>query len=468
MHYQKKKTQIVATIGPASESVEMLEKLVNAGLNVARCNMSHGNHESHAAQIKNIRTVAEKLDVPLPVLLDLSGPKIRTGDYVTERITIETGREIIITTEEIVGDASRISVNYPKLPQEVETGTNILVDDGKKILEVMSVDGTEIRCRIVMGGELKSRRGVNVPGAHLSIATITEKDREDLAFGLQLGVDIVTLSFVRRAEDVRELRALMEKAGNIVPIIVKIETQEAIDNLDAILAEADGAMVARGDLAVEVPTEMVPLYQKEIIGKCNLLGKPVITATQMLESMIHSPVPTRAEVSDIANAINDGTDAVMLSEESALGEYPVEAVSMMSRIAETIEKHQAAVKEVKEISIQDSISKSVWHTARMIHARIIVTLTESGTTARLVSRFRPACPIIALTPNQKTLHSLALSRGVYSYEFKSAGNFDANVALVKEFIQNEKLAQEGDSVVIAAGLDFGVRGSTNMLFVLKI
>jgi pyruvate kinase len=468
MHYQKKKTQIVATIGPASESVETLEQLVKAGLNVARCNMSHGDHESHSAQIKNIRTVAEKLDVPLPILLDLSGPKIRTGDYTTERIMIETGKEIILTTEEIIGDASRISVNYPKLAEEVSVGTNILVDDGKKRLEVISVDGTEIRCRIVTGGELKSRRGVNVPGAHLSIATITDKDKEDLAFGLGIGIDMVTISFVRRPEDVRELRGLMEKAGTVVPIIVKIETQQAIDNLDAILAEADGAMVARGDLAVEVPTEMVPLYQKEIIGKCNTLGKPVITATQMLESMIHSPVPTRAEVSDIANAISEGTDAVMLSEESALGEYPVEAVAMMSRIAVTIEGHEAAEREVETASVQDSISKSVCRTAAMIHAKLIVTLTESGTTARLVSRFRPSCPIIALTPNRQTLHSLALSRGVYSYEFKSAGNFDANVALVKEFIQNEKLAQEGDSVVIAAGLDFGVRGSTNMLFVLKI
>lgn len=470
MLYAKKRAKIVATIGPVTESEEMLEKLVHSGLNVARLNMSHGDHEEHGVKIKNIRAVAKKLDAPLSILFDLSGPKIRTGNYTTERINIEAGKQITLTSEEMIGDETKMYINYPKLPQEVQPGNIILLDDGKKKLQVVSISGNEILCDILVGGELKSRRGVNVPGAYLTIDTITDKDRKDLTFGLKMGVDMVALSFVRRASDVVELRQLMEKAGSVVPIIVKLETQEAIENLDAILREADGAMVARGDLAVEVPTEMVPLYQKDIIDKCKQLGKPVIVATQMLESMIHSPVPTRAEVSDIANAINDGADAVMLSEESTLGEYPLEAVQMMTRIAGTMEWRQSELdaSTAEKVSIQDSISESVVQAARAVDAKAIVIYTETGSSAQRAARFRPSCPIIAFTPRQKTVQRLALIRGVYPELTEEVSSLDQVVDHVKKFVEENEIAQAGDKVVVTAGLQFGMPGSTNMLLVLKI
>ena len=462
-----KKTKIVATIGPASNTPEVFEKMINAGLNMARLNMSHGDHGTHTASIKVIRDVSAKLNVPIPILLDLSGPKIRTGSYTTERITIEAGKEIVLTSEEMTGDASRIYVNYAKLPQEVKAGSIILLDDGKKKLEVIETKGTEIRCKIIAGGELKSRRGVNVPGAYLSIECITEKDKKDLEFGLKAGADMVALSFVRRASDVEDLRALMKAAGRTVPIIVKIETQEAIENLQAIIDATDGVMVARGDLAVEMPTEQVPVYQKQMIAICNKLGKPVITATQMLESMIHSPVPTRAEVSDVANAIYDGTDAVMLSEESALGEYPVEAIAMMARIASAVEANRF-IAPTTAMSIQDSITASVCKTAKAIGATLIIALTETGTTARLIARFKSPYPVIALTPNESVRRQLALVHGVRPYLFPQTRSLDESIENIRKFIKDNDLAKAGDLVVIAAGIDFGVPGSTNMSFVLKV
>lgn len=461
-----KKTKIVATIGPKTESVAALTSLVKAGLNVARLNMSHGDHAEHLVKIKNIRTVEKNLGVSLPILMDLSGPKIRTGEYTTERITIIKGKKVIITTENIQGTAERFSINYPKLPQEVEKGSVIMLDDGKKKLVVEKVVGKEIHTKVVIGGELKPRRGVNIPGAYLSVSSITPKDRKDIAFGLENGVDMFALSFVRTEKDVAELKSIMKRAGNIIPVIAKIETQEAIDHLDAILEAADGAMVARGDLAIEVPTELVPVYQKRIIEKCNFLGKPAITATQMLESMIVSPVPTRAEVSDIANAIYDGTDAVMLSEESTLGSYPVEAVSIMARVARANEIPQDYRKYYNDVP--DSISRSVYKTARNVHASLIVALTESGQSARLVERFSPNVPIIALTPNKATVQNLALTSNVYPYQFPGAKSFDHALELVPEFLKKEKLAKKGDKIVMTAGVPFGVKGSTNMVVVLTI
>lgn len=467
MPLQNKKTKIVATIGPATESQDMLTKLINAGMNVARLNMSHGDHAEHGGRVKNIRAVSEKLGIPVAILQDLSGPKIRTGSYTTERITIENGQEIILTSEEVVGDATRIYINYPKLPQEVKKDSVIMLDDGKKKLVVERVEGTEIHCRVVAGGELKPRRGVNVPGAYLSISSITDKDLEDLKFGIEQGVDLIALSFVRRADDVRKLRGLLKDAGKSTPIIVKIETQEAMDNLSEILAEADGAMVARGDLAVEVPAEMVPLYQKRIIREANALGKPVITATQMLESMIQSPVPTRAEVSDIANAIFDGTDAVMLSEESTLGKFPVEAVEMMTRVAETVEA-SLPVNPVVTTGIVDTITTSAVDTCAHIGATAIVTLTETGIAAQMVARFRPRCPIIALSPNKETVERLTLVRGVYPFLAEAGKTTDDVIAFVSKFLIENKLAKKGDHVVVTAGLKFGVPGSTNMLCVITV
>lgn len=467
MSLQTKKTKIVATIGPASESPGMLSALIGAGMNVARLNMSHGDHAEQGARIINVRKIAKELGVPVAILFDLSGPKIRTGSYTTERIVIEAGQELILTSQEIIGDAKRFYVNYPKLPQEVKEGSVIMLDDGKKKLVVERVEDTEIHCRVIVGGELKGKRGVNVPGAYLSISSITEKDMIDLAFGIKNDVDMIALSFVRRVEDVQRLKALLKEAGKTIPVIVKIETQEAIDNLSAILAVADGAMVARGDLAVEVPAEQVPLLQKRIIREANALGKPVITATQMLESMIQSPVPTRAEVSDIANAIFDGTDAVMLSEESTLGKYPVEAVQMMTRIAETVEASLPRV-PVAATSIVDTISTSVVDASEHIGATTIVVLTESGIAAQMVARFKPRCPIVALSPNQETVERLTLVRGVYPYLADAGKSTDEVIAFVSRFLLDKNLAKSGDHIVVTAGLNFGVPGSTNMLCLITL
>jgi len=379
-------------------------------------------------------------------------------------------RNLILTSEQVVGDSSRISVNYEKLPEEVQKGSIIMLDDGKKKLCVEKVVGKDIYTTVMVGGELKPRRGVNVPGAYLSIPSITEKDRADLAFGLSQGVDFIALSFVRRKEDVTLLRELLTKAGKPnLPIIVKIETQESIDNLDSILAVADGAMVARGDLAIEVPTEKVPLYQKEIIRKANMLGKPVITATQMLESMITSPVPTRAEVSDIANAIFDGTDAVMLSEESTLGEFPVEAVTMMTRIAETIEGSiENKSPRSTCLPIADAISSAVCRAAQDTGAKHIVALTESGASALMVARFKPGCQVVALTPHESTRRRVMLTSGVTAYTTSACATLDESLAFIPSFLKQEGLAEEGDVVIVTAGLRFGVAGSTNMLVAISI
>jgi pyruvate kinase len=462
----QKRTKIVATIGPRTESVEMMQKLVTAGLDVIRLNMSHGDHQEHGARIVNAKQVSRDMGVPLPILLDLSGPKIRTGEYTTDKIVIGNGAQIILTSEKIVGDEKRIYINYEKLPQEVKKGSIIMLDDGKKKLVVKKVVGTEIYCTVLVGGELKPRRGVNVPGAYLSVSSITDKDKKDLKFGIDAGVDIIALSFVRTAKDVHDLRKLLKKAGRVVPIITKIETQEAIDNLDEILIAADGAMVARGDLAIEVPTELVPVYQKRIIAKCNELGKPVITATQMLESMIHSPVPTRAEVSDIANAIYDGTDAVMLSEESTLGEFPVEAVTVMSNVARANELPETI--PYPQIATGNSIGKSVYKTANNVRAALIVALTESGTSARLAAKFNPNVRVLALTPHAHTVKELALSSNVTPLLIDKIHTIDEALSAVPRIVLAGKYAKKGDRVVVTAGVPFGVEGSTNMLFVIVI
>ncbi len=462
-----KRTKIVATIGPATETKEKIEALVLHGMNVARLNMSHGNHEEHATRVKAIRTVSKKQGISVPIVFDLSGPKIRTGDYTSERITISEGAKLVLTTEPHVGDATKIYVNYDRLAKEVGPGSIIMLDDGKKKLEVTHVEGCAIHTKVIVGGELKPRRGVNVPGAYLSINTITDKDREDVSFGVGQGADFFALSFVRRPEDVVELKGLIAEAGAQTPIISKIETLESIENLDAILAVSDGVMVARGDLAIEVPTEMVPIYQKEIIRKANEQGKPVIIATQMLESMIHSPVPTRAEVSDIANAVFDGADAVMLSEESALGMYSVQAVEMMCKVARTTEHSMLRTKLVPD-SVPDSIAESVYHVAHNVGAKAIIALTERGVTAQRVARFKPDCPIIAVTPHDDVVEKLSLVRGVYPYKVEGISDFTTVVAGIPAFVKEKKIAGAGDTVAVTAGLKFGSSGSTNMLLVLTV
>ncbi len=337
-----KKTNIVCTIGPVTESTEMLEKLLKAGMNIMRLNFSHGDFVEHQRKFDNLKQAVQNTGIPCLVMQDLSGPKFRLGDFYQERVELVAGEYITLTTEKIVGDEKRVSVNYPTLHEEIAVGNIIMVDDGKKKFEVVEINGTDIKCKILVGGNTKGRRSLNLPGAPLKITALTDKDKTDIAFGVANNVDIVAFSFVRRASDVVELREILKEKGLNAKIMAKIETPDAIENFDEILELVDMVMVARGDLGIEVPFEKVPLYQKEMIKKANKAGKFVVTATQMLESMIKGPVPTRAEVSDVANAIMDGTDAVMLSEETTLGEYPIEAVSVMTRIAEEVEQNYPA------------------------------------------------------------------------------------------------------------------------------
>ncbi len=473
-----KKTKIVATIGPTSESEVILEKLVKAGMNVCRLNFSHGTHEEHAMKVRNIHSVAEKLGVSIAILQDLSGPKIRIGDFYQERVMLKNDSIFTLTTKQCVGDETKVFVNYKALPKEIKKGDAILLDDGKKRLQVLSVSGDEIKCRVIVGGETKGRRGVNLPGVSLKISCLTPKDKNDIIFGLEHRVDYMALSFVRRASDVRELRAILTKNKSTIKIIAKIETHEAIENIDAIIAEADGIMVARGDLAVEVPAEEVPILQKMIIKKCNVAGKPVIVATQMMESMIKSPVPTRAEVSDVANSILDGADAVMLSEESALGEYPVETVSMMSKVALMVEKnypHREALygnifnpdKVASEgyKGVVDAVTFAAVSTASAVGAVAIIALTESGLTARMISRFRPKQPIIVMSARRHTIEELVLSFGCYPVRVEKLHAVDEMVKEVRSFVLANKFAKKGDKVVVAAGIPFGHIGGTNTLLV---
>ncbi|MEK7538850.1 MAG: pyruvate kinase [Patescibacteria group bacterium] len=470
-----KKTKIVATIGPASGSVEMLTKLAKAGMNVCRLNFSHGVHEGHAEWVTNIHTAAQGLGMPIAILQDLSGPKIRIGDFSEGRVTLKKGSSFTLTTKACMGDETRAFINYKALPGEVKKGDAILLDDGKKRLEVVSVSGDEIICKVIVGGDTKSRRGVNLPGVSLKISSLTEKDKKDIPFGVKHNVDYVALSFVRHASDVKELRAILNKAKSTAKIIAKIETQEAIDNIDAIIAEADGIMVARGDLAVEVPAENVPIYQKMIIKKCNAVGKPVIVATQMMESMIKSPVPTRAEVSDVANSVLDGADAVMLSEESALGEYPVETVAMMTKVAEMAEKnyphHEVLYSSILDAkneeskNVVDAVTFGAVSTARTVGAKAIIALTESGLTARMISRYRPEQPIIVMSPKRHVIEQMVLLFGCHPVRIEKLTAIDDVMKEVRTFVLANKFAKKGDKVVIAAGIPFGNTGGTNMLLV---
>lgn len=465
-----KKTKIVATIGNASSSERELVGMVRAGMNVARLNFSHGTHEEHGKLIDTVRAVSLKCKTPVAVLQDLMGPKIRIGDFETERIHLKKGADFILTTEPCVGGESRAYVNYHSLPHEVSAGMEILLDDGKIKLRVESVRESEIHCKVIDGGNIRGRRGVNVPGAHLSIGSLTEKDKKDLAFGVKKGVDFVALSFVQTADDVKKLRSLLEKKNSDIGIIAKIETEEAVTNIDAILEASDGVMVARGDLAVEIPKEDVPLVQKIIIKKAIEAGKPVITATQMLDSMTNSPVPTRAEVNDVANAILDGTDAVMLSGETAVGEHPVLVVETMSRIALRTEGSPLYEEEVAKFKrtshgTVDAISASVASVAQTISAKAIVALSEKGFTPRMVSRYKPKQTILVLTPHETTRHKIALSFGCVSEVVEPIKTVTEAMALSKKILLKKKILKKGDTFIVAAGMPFGKTGGTNMLLV---
>ncbi|MCJ8010182.1 pyruvate kinase [Paenibacillus sp. KQZ6P-2] len=470
-----RKTKIVCTIGPSSESLENTKKLILAGMNVARLNFSHGDFEEHGNRIKNIRQASKELNKTVAILLDTKGPEIRTGKLAVEPIELVQDEYITLTTEEILGDKDRISVTYQDLPGDVQEGSTILIDDGLIGLTVESVEGTEIKCRIVNGGTIKSKKGVNVPGVAISLPGITEKDASDIVFGIEQGIDFIAASFVRKASDVKEIRELLKKHNaEHIQIISKIENQQGVDNLDEILEASDGLMVARGDLGVEIPAEEVPLVQKRMIEKCNVAGKPVITATQMLDSMQRNPRPTRAEASDVANAIFDGTDAIMLSGETAAGKYPVESVQTMSRIAEKAESaldyREIFLKQriAQETTVTEAISQSVAISALDLNAKAIISSTESGHTARMVSKYRPQAPIIAVTTQERTLRRLALTWGVTPVQGKVATSTDEMFENSLKGGLETGIVKAGDLVVITAGVPLGQSGSTNLVKVSQV
>jgi len=467
-----RQTKIVATIGTASESLDILTQLTKAGLNVARMNMSHGDHAEHGAKIDNVRTVNKSLNSSVSILVDLAGPKIRIGDFDTEKVTLVEGKKIIFTTEKIVGNVNKVHINYAKLPQELKKGNIIMLNDGKNKLIVEKIVGTEIFCKILVGGEVRSRRGVNLPGAYLSVSAITDKDKKDIDFALSKKAEFLGVSFVRTEKDILDLKKILAKkcTSDYCPkIIAKIETEEAIENFTEILEQVDGIMVARGDLAVEVPKEKVPALQKKIIKAANEAGKFVITATQMLASMQTSPVPSRAEVSDVANAIFDGTDAVMLSEESAVGMYPVLAVQTMREIAEATDKANDPRHEYLNLDLSvDAIKLGSVEIAKMVEAKAIIALTETGSTPFKISRFKNNIPIIALTDKKDGLLFLSLAHGVSIIESKTVHNISELRNSIKEIAKEYGIAKKGDKIVVVSGLTFGTTGSSNMLFVEQI
>lgn len=465
-----RKTKIVATIGPACDRVETLVQLLEAGLDVARFNFSHGSHAEHKARLDKLRQAMAETGKRVAILLDTKGPEIRTGPLKREPIYLKDGARLILTTIPVEGDEERISVTYRNLPKDVYPGCKILIDDGLIEAQVEEVREEEIITRIINGGELKGHKGVNVPGVSINLPGITLKDTEDIRFGLREGIDFIAASFVRKAGDVLEIRKVVEQEGyEDVQIIAKIENQEGLDNLDDILDVADGLMVARGDLGVEVPAEEVPLIQKMLIEKCNQRGKVVITATQMLDSMQRNPRPTRAEVADVANAILDGTDAVMLSGETAAGKYPVEAVQTMARIAERIEQDikytEWLFKQEKASgkTIADSISQAVSKAALDLNASAILTPTESGYTARLISKYRPKAPIVAITPHERVARKLSLWWGVYPLVAPAAQSTDEMLELTVAEALKSGFIHYGDLVVITAGVPVREPGTTNLL-----
>ena len=464
----KSKAKIVGTLGPNSDSVKTIEKMINAGLSVARINMSHGNHEEHAAKIKNACTASRKARHPLAILQDLAGPKIRIGDFETETVTLKNGKKLILTTKKHAGTEEKVHVNYARLPKEVAKGMTIFLNDGKQKLVVEKVTSDEIHTKIVVGGTIRGRRGVNIPDADLSISSLTPKDKEDLKFGIEQGVTFMTLSFVCDPKDIKLLRKLI--GDNDISIVAKIETKAAIENLEEIVELSDVIMVARGDLATEMPPETVPMLQKKIIRTANLHGKPVITATQMLDSMRLSTTPTRAEVADIANAILDGTDAIMLSDETAIGEYPVKAVEVMTKVAHEVETDEYLKLIHKKWNFSpkancEAVGRSIVHSARHTDAVAIAAYSESGYTGRMVSRYRPYIPVLVLTPYEKTQLKMQVVYGCEPIVVRNVTRVRDAVKLAAQMVRKKKLGTKGDTFIMGAGIPFGEPGATNMMLI---
>jgi pyruvate kinase len=463
-----KKVKIVCTIGPACSTYEMLCSMAEAGMNVARFNFSHGAYEEHKARLDLVRKAEKEIGKPIATLLDTKGPEIRTGALKEGFIMLTKGQKIILTTRDVVGDSKEVYVNYPSLPSEVNIGQDIYIDDGTLHLKVTSVEGLDVFCQVVVGGELGERKGVNIPGASISLPALSEKDHKDICWGLENEMDYIAVSFVKNQKDIMEVRKIIEDAGGAMKVIAKIETHQAVNAILEILEVVDGVMIARGDLGVEIPTEEVPLVQKEIIDLCRSKGKAVIVATQMLDSMIRNPRPTRAEASDVANAVLDGTDAVMLSGETAKGAYPLRAVETMQRIVARVEKelelwqHPLHRKQLST-GIPDAVSGASVAVAREMGAAAIVSLTRSGSTAQMVSKHRPPCLIIGATPVVRTWRELSLYWGVEPLLVENIKDQDEAVANAFTASFKKGLLKEGDLVVVTAGVPMGIPGTTNML-----
>lgn len=471
-----KKTKIVCTLGPASSNEATIEGMLRNGMNVARLNFSHGTHEDHRRTIELFRRVRDRLDIPAAVLLDTKGPEIRLKDFENGSEMLEKGQEFILTSDDVKGTSQRVATTYKALPNQVKRGTSILIDDGRIRLEVMETTDTDVKCTVISGGKVSNRKGVNIPNKSLDLEYISEADRRDILFGIEMDVDYVAASFVRKGDDVKQLRRLLnENGGERIKIISKIENMEGIENFRDILELSDGIMVARGDMGVEVDFEKLPGIQKKFIKECCRAGKPVITATQMLESMTSNPAPTRAEITDVANAVFDGTSAVMLSGESAAGKYPVETVETMSRIVRQAEADAEEVNQYKFLEVESDekdVSNAMGHaactTARDIKASIIIAVTTSGYTAEMMSKYKPTTPIIAATPEVKTYHQQALTRGVYPVLTKLSNNINELMGEACEGAKRMGFAEDGDLAVISAGMPLQVSGTTNLIRVKNV
>ena len=471
-----KKTKIVCTIGPASRDADTMREMLEAGMNVARLNFSHGTHEEHRKTIETFRRVRDEQERPAAILLDTKGPEIRLGDFENGSEILEEGDEFTLTSEECPGTKERVSTTYKALPSQVSLGTSILIDDGRVRLRVAGTTEDEVRCIVVNGGKVSNRKGVNIPNQSLDLEYISEADRQDILFGIEMDVDYVAASFVRSGADVKVLRSLLnENGGDRIKIISKIENTEGIENFKEILALSDGIMIARGDMGVEVDFEKLPGIQKKFIKECCKAGKTVITATQMLESMTHSPAPTRAEITDVANAVFDGTSAVMLSGESAAGDYPVETVKAMAKIVSQAEEDAEEVNQYKFLEVETNdrdVSNAMGHaactTAHDIKASAIVAITTSGYTAEMMAKYKPVEPIIAATPDSKTYHQQALTRGVYPVLTQRSSNWNDLMEKAIEGAERMKFVKKGDCIVLSAGMPLQVPGTTNLIRVKTI
>ena len=462
-----KKTKIVCTLGPSSNTPEIIEKMIKAGMNVARFNFSHGSHEEHKQRIDMVRAASQKLGIPVALLLDTKGPEIRLGKFKNGSIMMEAGKDFTLTARDIEGDETIASMNYKELPQDVKAGDHILLSDGLVNLEVVSVEGEDIHTKILNSGKMSDRKRVAVPGIAINLPAVSETDAADIEFGCRMNMDWIAASFIQRGKDVLTIRKILEKHDSHMKIISKIECQAAVNNIDDIIKMSDGIMVARGDLGVEVPAEEVPMLQKVLIHKCQAAGKPVITATQMLESMCNNPRPTRAETSDVANAILDGTDAIMLSGETAGGLYPVEAVETMARVSTFTESNFTPESyedvDAESTTTTESIGKAVVKIAKDLHAAAIIASTERGGTAQMISKFRPACPIVAVSPHEAIVRRLQLNWGVQAVTGKEANDTDAVVDNAIFAALDNDLIKAGDLVVLTAGVPVAKAGSTNMI-----